>query len=54
MASMAIGIVTVLLSPEPVRVALQPKNAGEWLQSVLIEPLRIIRPYRWQAADPCR
>ena len=50
--SMAVGIVTVLLSAEPVRIALpKPKNAGEWLQSVLIEPFAdFIRRYRWQAA----
>ena len=50
-ASMAIGVVTVLLSPEPVRAALpQPKGAREWLRSVLIEPFAdFIRRYRWQA-----
>jgi PAT family beta-lactamase induction signal transducer AmpG len=50
--SMAVGIVTVLLSAEPVRIALpKPKNAGEWLQSVLVEPFAdFIRRYRWQAA----
>lgn len=51
-ASMAVGVVTVLLSPEPVRVALpKAKNAAEWLQSVLVEPFAdFIRRYRWQAA----
>ncbi len=51
-ASMAVGVVTVLLSPEPVRLAQsQPKNAAEWLQSVLVEPFAdFIRRYRWQAA----
>jgi len=51
-ASMAVGVVTVLLSPEPARVALaQPRSAGEWLQSVLVEPFAdFIRRYRWQAA----
>ncbi len=51
-ASMAVGVVTVLLSPEPVRVALpKARNATEWLQGVLIEPFAdFIRRYRWQAA----
>ncbi|MGO4393907.1 MFS transporter [Variovorax sp. M-6] len=50
-ASMAVGVLTVLVSPEPVRAALpQPKNAREWLSSVLIEPFAdFIRRYRWQA-----
>lgn len=49
--SMAVGVITVLLSPEPVRTALpQPKSVGEWLESVLIEPFAdFIRRYRWQA-----
>jgi PAT family beta-lactamase induction signal transducer AmpG len=51
-ASMAVGVITVLLSPEPARVALpKAKNAAEWLQSVLIEPFAdFIRRYKWQAA----
>ena len=51
-ASMAVGVLTVLLSPEPARVALpKAKNAAEWLESVLIEPFAdFIRRYRWQAA----
>ncbi|MET0542591.1 MAG: AmpG family muropeptide MFS transporter, partial [Variovorax sp.] len=50
--SMAVGVLTVLLSPEPVRRVLpKPKNAAAWLQSVLIEPFAdFIRRYRWQAA----
>ncbi|MDM0077626.1 AmpG family muropeptide MFS transporter [Variovorax sp. J2P1-59] len=50
-ASMAVGVLTVLLSPEPARVALpQPKTVGAWLQSVLIEPFAdFIRRYQWQA-----
>ncbi|MDB5829784.1 MAG: AmpG family muropeptide transporter, partial [Variovorax sp.] len=50
--SMAVGVLTVLLSPEPIRRVLpQPKNAAEWLQSVLIEPFAdFIRRYKWQAA----
>lgn len=50
-ASMAVGVVTVLLSPEPVPRALpKARNAAEWLRSVLIEPFAdFIRRYRWQA-----
>ena len=50
--SMAVGVLTVLLSPEPIRRVLpQPKNAAAWLQSVLIEPFAdFIRRYKWQAA----
>lgn len=49
--SMAVGVITVLLSPEPVRTVLpQPKTVGAWLESVLIEPFAdFIRRYRWQA-----
>lgn len=49
--SMAVGVITVLLSPEPVRMQLpQPKSVGAWLESVLIEPFAdFIRRYRWQA-----
>nr|WP_225782736.1 MFS transporter [Xenophilus sp. Marseille-Q4582] len=51
-ASMAVGVVTVLFSPEPARRALPPaKNAAEWLQGALVEPFAdFIRRYRWQAA----
>ncbi|RSZ42342.1 AmpG family muropeptide MFS transporter [Variovorax sp. 553] len=50
-ASMAVGVVTVLMSPEPVPRALpRARNAAEWLRSVLIEPFAdFIRRYRWQA-----
>jgi PAT family beta-lactamase induction signal transducer AmpG len=50
-ASMAVGVVTVLLSPEPVPVVLAaPKSAGEWLQKVLIDPFAdFFRRYGWQA-----
>ena len=38
-ASMAVGVVTVLLSREPARVELPPpRNAAEWLRGALIEP----------------
>ncbi|WP_256354200.1 MULTISPECIES: MFS transporter [unclassified Variovorax] len=51
-ASMSVGVLTVLLSPEPAPRVLAPtKNAAEWLQSVLIEPFAdFIRRYKWQAA----
>ena len=50
--SMAVGVLTVLLSPEPARRPVAPaKNVAAWLQSVLIEPFAdFIRRYRWQAA----
>ncbi|WP_422823400.1 AmpG family muropeptide MFS transporter [Variovorax rhizosphaerae] len=51
-ASMSVGVLTVLLSPEPERRSLAaPKGAVAWLQSVLIEPFAdFIRRYKWQAA----
>jgi len=51
-ASMLVGVVTVLFSREPARVALPPaKNAAEWLRSALVEPFAdFIGRYRWQAA----
>ena len=50
--SMAVGILTVLLSPEPLARAIPPsRNAAEWLQSALVEPFaEFIRRYRWEAA----
>ncbi len=50
-ASMALGAVTVLLSPEPVPAPLTPaRNLGEWLQGALVEPFADFwRRYRWQA-----
>ncbi|MFV0672791.1 AmpG family muropeptide MFS transporter [Variovorax sp. tm] len=50
-ASMAVGVVTVMLSPEPVPGA-PPKarSAAEWLRNVLVEPFAdFIRRYKWQA-----
>lgn len=49
--SMLLGVVTVLLSPEPARVALpKARNAAEWLRGALIEPFAdFLRRYRWQA-----
>jgi MFS transporter, PAT family, beta-lactamase induction signal transducer AmpG len=51
-ASMAVGMLTVLLSPEPLRrPLLPPKNAAAWLREVLVEPFaEFLRRYRWQAA----
>jgi PAT family beta-lactamase induction signal transducer AmpG len=51
-ASMSLGVLTVLLSPEPAPRDMPPsRNAAEWLRSALIEPFaEFIRRYRWQAA----
>jgi PAT family beta-lactamase induction signal transducer AmpG len=50
-ASMALGMLTVLLSPEPARRTIAPaKNAGEWLKGALVEPFAdFLRRYRWEA-----
>lgn len=51
-ASMAVGVITVLLSSEPTqRVMPRARNAAEWLKNVLVEPFAdFIRRYKWQAA----
>ncbi len=51
-ASMIVGVLTVLLSPEPALRELAPaRNAAEWLRGALIEPFaEFMRRYRWQAA----
>jgi PAT family beta-lactamase induction signal transducer AmpG len=51
-ASMSLGVLTVLLSPEPAPRDMPPaRNASEWLRSALVEPFaEFIRRYRWQAA----
>jgi MFS transporter, PAT family, beta-lactamase induction signal transducer AmpG len=51
-ASMGLGVLTVLLSPEPVQQPMAPaRNAREWLQSALVAPFAdFIGRYRWQAA----
>ncbi len=51
-ASMVVGVLTVLLSPEPAPVPLpHARSAGEWLRTALIEPFAdFFRRYRWQAA----
>ena len=50
-ASMLVGVITVLLSPEPVHRPLPPaRNAAEWLQGALVEPFAdFLRRYRGQA-----
>jgi PAT family beta-lactamase induction signal transducer AmpG len=50
-ASMLVGMVTVLFSPEPARRAVPPsRNAAEWLRSALVEPFAdFLKRYRWQA-----
>jgi len=51
-ATMLVGVLTVLLSPEPARRELPPaRGAAQWLQQTLVEPFAdFIRRYRWQAA----
>ena len=50
-ASMALGMLTVLLSPEPARLALpKAKNAREWLRGALVDPFAdFLRRYGKQA-----
>jgi len=50
-ASMLLGMLMVLGSPEPVPAPLTPaRNLGEWLQGALIDPFADFwRRYRWQA-----
>jgi len=50
-ASMAVGLLTVLLSKEPVITELPPaRNVREWLQGALVDPFAdFIKRYRWQA-----
>ena len=51
-ASMAVGALTVLLSPEPVPAPMPvARNLGDWLRSALVEPFAdFLRRYQWQAA----
>jgi PAT family beta-lactamase induction signal transducer AmpG len=51
-ASMSVGMLTVLLSPEPLRRPFRaPRNAAAWLREALVEPFaEFLRRYRWQAA----
>ncbi|MBV8249078.1 MAG: MFS transporter [Comamonas sp.] len=50
-ASMLVGMVTVLLSPEPeARPQAPARNAAEWIKGALIAPFAdFIGRYRWQA-----
>jgi PAT family beta-lactamase induction signal transducer AmpG len=50
-ASMSLGVITVLLSPEPARLPLpHARSASEWLQGALIAPFaEFFQRYRWQA-----
>jgi PAT family beta-lactamase induction signal transducer AmpG len=50
-ASMLPGVLTVLLSPEPMRRVLPPaKNALDWVRGALVEPFAdFVQRYRWQA-----
>lgn len=49
--SMSVGVITVLLSSEPVKLQLtQPRNFSGWIKEVLIEPFAdFIRRHRWHA-----
>ena len=51
-ASMALGVLTVLVSPEPAPVPLPAaRSAREWVQGALVEPFAdFFRRYKWQAA----
>ena len=50
-ASMLAGMLTVLISPEPVAIALpRARSVGDWLRSALVEPFAdFIRRYKWHA-----
>ena len=51
-ASMLLGVVTVLFSPEPLRRPMSPaKNIWDWLHSALVEPFAdFLSRYGWHAA----
>jgi PAT family beta-lactamase induction signal transducer AmpG len=51
-ASMLVGVVTVLLSREPVQAVLPPaRDAAQWLRETVVEPFAdFLRRYRTQAA----
>ncbi|MCB8747988.1 AmpG family muropeptide MFS transporter [Rhodoferax sp. U2-2l] len=51
-ASMLLGVLTVLLSPEPLRRPLPPsKNLTEWLHGALVAPFAdFLKRFGWQAA----
>jgi PAT family beta-lactamase induction signal transducer AmpG len=50
-ASMVLGVVTVLLSPEPIaRPMIPARSALDWLHSALVAPFAdFVQRYRWQA-----
>jgi PAT family beta-lactamase induction signal transducer AmpG len=50
-ASMSVGILTVLLSKEPIAIKLTvPRNAIAWLKEVLLDPFSdFVKRYRWHA-----
>jgi PAT family beta-lactamase induction signal transducer AmpG len=50
-ASMSLGVITVLLSPEPARAPLpRARSVAEWLQGALVAPFaEFFQRYRWQA-----
>ena len=50
-ASMLVGTITVLFSPEPAARAIPPsRNLAEWLHGALVQPFAdFITRYRWQA-----
>ncbi len=50
--SMALGVLTVLLSPEPAPQAQRPaRGLAAWLREAVVEPFAdFVRRYRWQAA----
>ena len=52
-ASMAVGVITVLFSREPVPVVLPPaKNAAEWIKGAVVDPFAdFLGRYGWQAAQ---
>lgn len=51
-ASMLVGVLTVLFSPEPQAKPLPPsRSAEEWLTEAFVQPFAdFLRRYRWQAA----
>ena len=50
-ASMALGVITILLSPEPLARPMRPaRNALEWLRAALLAPFAdFVQRYRWHA-----
>ena len=50
-ASMGLGLITVMVSPEPITPALTPaRSVRQWLQDALVAPFaEFLQRYRWQA-----